>query len=149
MNKLTLQSDKFSKQMIVEEKNRILDYLLSGKVEPLRVHLYVKAVQKSLDELTKDPEYQRVVENEIATYGKDNHAFGARFEIRERKSYVFDDDRLKILEARIACLSAEKQAREAFLKTIKEPIIDTGSGEVINPPEIKVSSAIYITFDKE
>lgn len=113
--------------------------ILSGKYDPLQIEVYLKAIEEITKRLRSDKDIKDASITEAYKYKeKSFEVFGAKFTLREtgvKYDYANTGDvKWEQLDAQISDLSIKKKDREKFLKTLKEPVADTGEGYIINPP---------------
>jgi hypothetical protein len=141
---------RYSRQLIQGEASRLLHLVLSGKVEPIRVHLYIKAIEDAIKELKKSDKYNELLMESARNLGKDNHWYGARIETRTRTNWKYNDSKLNELEARKAEIDALIKARQKYLQSLKEVVMDPDTGEAVHPADgLGGTESVYVTFDKE
>jgi hypothetical protein len=133
----------------------VKDEILSGEYNPLDVIVQLRAAQKALEVLNFDPEIEDAVSKEYAKHGqktlKWNGADIVEKETGTRYDYSGCSD-AKLVELKQAeTLAAEaRKDREAFLKTLKEPVTlvdeSTGAIETVNPPVKMSKTSICVTL---
>lgn len=149
-SKLNVVVPRYSRELINSEASRLLHLVLTGQVEPFRVHLYVKAIEDAIKELKKSEKYNELLMESVHNLGKDNHWYGAKIETRTRTNWQYNDAKLNELEARKAEIDALIKARQKYLQTLKEVVIDPESGEAVYPADgLGGTESVYVTFDKE
>lgn len=140
-----------TKQEILTFSEKLKEELQSGYVNPLDLLRGQKAIEKVFANIKED--LTKATREEAEKYGKSFEYKGSKIELAEvgvkyDYSECGDYELNEILE-QIAKLEEKKKAREAFLKTLKEPMqIITKDGEPIEvyPPKKSSTSSIKITI---
>ncbi len=126
--------------------DKAIQELLEGKYYHLDIHARITMFEKLIDELKKHPDYKA---NLIAIVDTATTAFGFDFKTVEKKTYDFaacGDNEWDNLDLQIKRLTDRRKERENFLKTLKKPIADAESGDIINPPAFTTSE--YVKCEK-
>lgn len=145
--------------------NDLLNSIDSGSVDPLRVHLHLKAIEDiikqltSLDEKTnKNAEaakkYRAHLLGAAEKYGNKFQLFNAEFAIKETGSkYDFsqcNDNELSELHNQQEALTDKIKEREKFLKSVPVQGMDhvDSNGEVLTlyPPSKSSTTSIVVTL---
>lgn len=122
-------------------KGAIKDQILSGYLNPLEFYRQAKIVADVVEELKKDPDIFDAAWTEREKYGKGKAVInGATIDCQQRTTHNYklcnDPEYNRLYQA--------LKDREAFLKSLKEPItiVDTQTGETatIQPPTITISN---------
>lgn len=130
---------------IVEKKELVFkavkDQILQGYVNPLEFYRQAKVMEEVIDALKKDPDIFDCAYTEREKYGKEKPKInGATIDTQQRTNYDYKACNDPVWNR----LKEELSAREAFLKTIKEPLttVDTATGDTvtIQPPTLKISN---------
>ena len=143
-----------SKAGIASFVNQVVSEVEEGTYNPLQLKIFLKAIQKSCEEIENRTSSLSLTEAE--KYGEKSFQFmGATVEKCELGTkYNFStcgDHIWTSLEKEIKTLTEEKKKRETFLKTISKPMTvadEASGGELIDllPPIKSSTSGIKITI---
>ncbi|OLY92475.1 hypothetical protein SAMN05444008_102409 [Cnuella takakiae] len=118
---------------IADCKNQILE----GQVDFREALRRKKLMDMVLEQVFKDPEVKRHLEDEYAKHGQKKIMWhGAEISFSSRKSYTYDqcsDSELASLEATAKEADGKLKARQKFLQNLTKPMADPESGELIYP----------------
>lgn len=116
----------------------------NGYNEPLEVLKKIKILEEILKQ--SKSELSELFQDECDKYHeKTFDAHGCSFQKREIAKYDFSSDSEWIeLNNTKKTIEQDIKDREAFLRTIKEPVADTKTGEIINPIAKKIQSSIAV-----
>jgi hypothetical protein len=106
----------------------LLQPLRDGFKDPLEVHIQIKCLEDILTRLKDNKEYQELVQEAAAKYGKGKHdVHNATFEVKATAGkYDYSHD------AQWSRIKEDLKTREAFLKSLKEPLTTVDPyGEVV------------------
>lgn len=136
------ETSKVERQSFTEA---IVNNLMEGLADPLKVHLQVKCMEDIIKQITSNPVYRDLLVNEASRYGKNFEHHNAKFEIKETGvKYDYEscgDPILKDLEDELAILESKIKERQSFLKSIKGTIeILIGDELVTLYPPVKTST---------
>lgn len=136
------ETSKVERQSFTEA---IVNNLMEGLADPLKVHLQVKCMEDIIKQITSNPVYRDLLVNEASRYGKNFEHHNAKFEIKETGvKYDYEscgDPILKDLEDELALLESKIKERQSFLKSIKGTIeILIGDELVTLYPPVKTST---------
>jgi hypothetical protein len=128
--------------------SKVIDEVQSGARNPIEAYVLLNNLKTLAAELSKSDEFKEAVIRTMMYYDQYKTGFGD-FEISlsERKSYEFEtcrDSEWERLDAEIKSLNVLKKERESFLKTIKQPIGNIETGEVIHPPAYTSTEVITV-----
>jgi hypothetical protein len=128
--------------------SKVIDEVQSGARNPIEAYVLLNNLKTLAAELSKSDEFKEAVIRTMMYYDQYKTGFG-NFEISlsERKSYEFEtceDSEWERLDAEIKSLNVLKKERENFLKTIKQPIGNIETGEVIHPPAYTSTEVITV-----
>lgn len=145
------QTDKAQRFSFVRD---VINRILVGDADPIKVHLQVKAMEEIIKEITSDPQYRDALLDESTKHGKTFERYNGKFSIKETGTrYDYSqcgDDELNVLYLKKAELDAKIKAREAFLKTVPESGIDlvTEHGELIKvyPPAKSSTTTVTVSL---
>jgi len=131
--------------------NDLKDLILSNEVPVLEALARINAFKSALDKVLKDKEIDQCAVDEADKYGhKTFDDFGVSFQVKEtgvKYDYAnCGDIELNDLLLKQAELTAKIKAREGYLKKIKEPVPNTETGEMINPPAKSSKTKVCITL---
>lgn len=126
---------ELTKEQISNFVQQASEDAISGNYDLLKVYKSLTVIEKITEGIKKNVKFH--VLDEAASYGKTFDHAGARFEVKYRKSYDYSED------SEVQRLEAELKERKELLKSIKKPIADPESGEIIHPAQEKQTE--YIT----
>lgn len=140
-----------------DEINSFADKLLTqignGEIDPLKIHVQLKAVETVIKRVNDNTFYKTAIRNASEMYGGKNfEAFGAKVELAEvGTKYNFDNCGhvyYNDVIAKISELEKQKKEYETLLKAIKEatPMIFDGEGVNVYPPIKTSTSSIKVSF---
>ena len=145
------QTNKEQRQSFASQ---VIQSVTEGNVNPLNVHLQLKAMEDIIEIIKSDPKYKETVLTTAETNGKSFEYQNAKIDIREvGTKYDFskcNDSLYSELEAQQATLKDKIKQRADFLK--KAPIEGTNIvdmfGEVVTvyPPAKSSTTSIIVTF---
>ena len=136
-------------QMLAQSmKNGIIE----GEACPLLILKKIKALEKLLESVKKDPQVALLIEDEAEKYtAKTFNLHGAIFTRSERGTYEYSqcqDSVLKYWEIERDQLDAKITARKDYLKTLKEATPDMETGEILYPAAKSVKTIISVSLPK-
>lgn len=150
----TLTQFKTSKEGIEQFVNQVVNEVQDGTYNPLQLKIFLKAIQKSCEEIEK--KISDLCTAEADKYGQRSfEVMGAKVELAELGTkYDFskcNHPALPLLESNIKKMGDKKKEIETMLKTVKESMVicneDTGGESVeICPPTKSSISGIKITL---
>jgi hypothetical protein len=124
----------------------IVEAVLSGENNPLEVHAKIDAIEKIMKAVKANPDYKDCILEEAENYGeKTFETGGVKFTVANSTKYDYSKDEvwqaLKEIEDKAA---ADRKAREAILKALKEP---TAIDDIIAYPPVKsTSTGVRVTL---
>jgi hypothetical protein len=145
------QTDKAQRFSFVRD---VINRILVGDADPIKVHLQVKAMEEIIKEITSDPQYRDALLDESAKYGKSFERYNGKFSIKEtgtRYDYseCGDTELLELYEKK-AELDAKIKVREAFIKMLPGEGLDivTEHGELrkIYPPAKSSTTTVTVSL---
>lgn len=112
--------------------------ILSGKENPLKLEVQLKAMETLIKKLRSDNEVKDQMINEGMKYPeKSFEIFGAKFsKTTVGVKYDFDvcqDSEWQNIKEHAENYKAKLKEREDFLKTLKQPVVNPDTGEMIYP----------------
>jgi len=160
MNELTTTSILALFQTNKEERQSFALDLVSkieqGEVDPLKIHLQVKAMEDIIKLLNDNTIYKKSILDAAEKYGQKSFTFqNAKVEIKEvGTKYDFskcNDTEWDLYDQRLLSAKEDLKQRETFLKTIPVKgleIVDKVSGEMatIYPPSKSSTTSIAVTL---
>lgn len=146
------QTNKEQRQSFASQ---VIQSVTEGNVNPLNVHLQLKAMEDIIEIIKSDPKYKETVLTTAETNGKSFEYQNAKIDIREvGTKYDFskcNDSIYSELEAQQATLKDKIKQRADFLKNvpIEGAIItdeDTGETVKVFRPAKSSTTSIIVTF---
>jgi hypothetical protein len=130
---------------------KVKNEIISEQENPLKVLRQLKAIEKIVADLQKDPDIEELILDEAEKYGqKQIEEYGVTFEIREvGAKYDFEatgDSKWKELKEREKQIQEERKEREKALKAHNQEWVDADTGEVINPPVKSSKTKVTVKF---
>lgn len=131
-----------------EQRIRFIDLakneILAGDFEVAKIAVILKSAIETLSALYNDKDIKDEIINELR--GEKSRNFSTancELSISERKTYSFENDSEWVeLNNQIEVLKEKQKSREKLLKSLKEPLADVNTGEVINPAILKQATEI-------
>ncbi len=122
--------------------NEIVQQVVDGEIDPMGLHLQIKAIENILDGIKGSDAYKKAVISEAAKY-KNQSFKGAFIEVKTKTNYSFDQD-TKWKE-----LDQAKKAREKMLKGIGlgMTLADVDTGEVLTCPVSGQTEYVMVKFE--
>jgi hypothetical protein len=127
-----------SKEQIKNFIEKATNEALNGNYDILEVRKNIKILEDVAKGIKQAIE--PTVLDEAAKHGKTFNYCGVQFQTSIRNTYDYkscNDDKYNTLKT-------DLKARENFLKSMTEPVADTDTGEIINPPTYKSTESIKI-----
>jgi hypothetical protein len=133
----------------------VLAKLDEGIIDPLKVHLQVKAMESIIEGLTKSETYKSFVLDAAQNHGSKSFEFGnASIQIKEagtKYDYSLCGDLVyERLEKEAQEATEKLKARQKFLQTINGfiALLDEETGQVFNcyPPSKSSSTTVSVTL---
>lgn len=145
------QTDKAQRFSFVRD---VINRILVGDADPIKVHLQVKAMEEIIKEITSDPQYRDALLDESTKYGKTFERYNGKFSIKETGTrYDYSqcgDPQLAELYWQKAELDAKIKTREAFIKMLPIEGLDivTEDGELrkIYPPAKSSTTTVTVSL---
>lgn len=139
---------------------KVIETVESGEVDPLKIHLQLKATENIIDLLTdrKNPQakrFMRLVIDEAEKRGKSFELYNGKFELKQTGvKYDYSqcgDAELNDLVTQAKELEEKIKAKQEFLKTVPVkglPLIDETSGELVTvyPPLKSGTDSVAVTL---
>lgn len=144
-----IQSVELNKESINSTAKGIINSVREDGLNPLKVVVQLKALQKVADVVTADLTDLAIAECD--KYGKGEKVFGAKVEVKE-SGVKYDYSRSQTwlrLQAEIDNLKAKQKVIENAMKNAcaEVPFIDTDSGEIIDTSAPRTSkTCVVVTF---
>lgn len=124
----------------------------SGMYNALEVDIRLKGIEETIKAVRGHNLVKECVSDELGKYKeKTIEINGVKISKRESPRFDFvgcDDEQWESLKKQEAEVKAKIKERENFLKALKEPVADVDTGNIINPPVIKVVESVTITLAK-
>lgn len=132
-----------TKEKIAQIAHQISEPTLNGEEDPVEMYIKIRALQEILKQAEKNIKEVALVEAE--KYEKNASKFNISFEyMNGRRNWDYSSD------TRYNELRRDLKDRENFLKTLKEPVADPETGELIQPIIPKCSKdTIKIQFNNQ
>lgn len=141
-----------TKAEIADFSQRLITSIENGEIEPLKIHVQLKAIEKVIDTVNKSDSYKQSIRTASEMHGKSFNAYGAKVELAEVGT-KYDYSGCNHLEYTDLCneitlLEAKKKEYETLLKAIKQPtgMVVYGEAVEVNPPVKSSTSSIKVTF---
>lgn len=148
----TLTNLPTTKSQINDYVEAVKNDILSGYIKPEVAAITLKAFEEIVKGIRGDKEIKDFIQDACDLYAGKSFEFGdTKFTKSERPNYHFKVcESYRWLEASQALMKAKSdlKAVEDWLKTLKEPTVDTLTGEVVNPPIVERISVISIQLKK-
>ena len=149
-NQIVLSEDRFTKTLITKEASNFIETTLNGENDPLKAYFYLKALEETIKQIKANKDFDFSVKQEINKYSDaDSTTYGVKFQTVTRRSFSYDNQELKELEAKKAGIDAKMKAIQKYLQVIEEPTINSDTGELVQPAIVTTSEYIKSTFEKE
>lgn len=157
------ETDKSQRESFVAD---IVNRLENGDINPLKVHLQVKAMEEIIDRLTnttekgKQAEAAKKYRNLLLSEAEKQEAkkfslYNASFEIKEvGTKYNYSqcsDPELAELEAQMTAINEKLKERQKFLQTVPSkglPIVNEETGETytVYPPSKSSTTSVTVSL---
>ncbi len=115
--------------------NNVIGEVLEGNINPLELEMKLRALEDISKKIRADIRIKNAVYDEALNYNGQQY-LEHEIKITTRKTADYKEDEEWTL------LKAKVKAREVFLKSLKEPIIDKDTGEMIQPARYNVSEIV-------
>jgi hypothetical protein len=137
-----------TKEQIRSFVEAAINEVLSGDRNPLELDLRLKALEELVKNIRKDDKVKAAILNELNKYAERLVVYrGVHFQKKSLSKYDYtSDSRWCELDAEIKALSEKKKEREEFLRTLREPMADMETGEIIQPIYCKSEETYSVTF---
>lgn len=144
------ETNKAQRELFV---NQVVNNVLSGDTDVMKLHKQVKAMEEVVKEITSNKAYKSHLLECAMLHGKSFDYMGDEWSVRETGvTYDFDncDDKLlNEMNTKMEELMGAIKARQAWLKALPAEgatIVDEETGEVykLNPPIKKSTTAVTI-----
>ena len=117
--------------------NNVIGEVLEGNINPLELEMKLRALEDISKKIRADIRIKNAVYDEAMKHdGQQYMEHEVKITTRKNADYK-DDEEWTLLKAKV-------KAREVFLKSLKEPIIDKDTGEMIQPAKYRVSEIINL-----
>lgn len=146
------QTDKAQRQSFVSQ---IIEQVKEGEINPLNVHLQLKAMEEICKSISENKEYKDALLEMAGTHGKSFEYLNAKIDTREvGTKYDFskcNDNEQFILASKLEATKSELKAREDFLKKCPiegTQILDKDTAELITiyPPLKTSTTSLVVTL---
>lgn len=131
----------------------VVNRLVEGNADPIKVHLQVKAMEDMVKSLNDNKEYKSILLDAAEKNGKKFTAFNAEFNIREvGVKYDYSkcgDIELTLLQAELDVLNERIKAKQKFLQTVPQAGIEIlHEDELIKvyPPSKTSTTSVAVTL---
>ena len=132
MDELIKIDQAVTKETVINAAEYYIDKIVNGEVSPLAAHLQLKLLSDMIDIIKSNTDVMNAALNECDDYR--GQKFGGFYpKSQERKNYQFNDAKLDDLNKEADAVKEKIKERENFLKSVKEPVIDPNTGELIEP----------------
>lgn len=137
-----------SKVQVREFTQKVKEEVLSGDRDPLQFATLFKALEECVKTLRTDEEIREAILTEANKYpGKTFELHSAKFTIRESVTYDYSTDSTwNELNSKLNAIKAEMKDRETFLKSLKTPVADPETGEMINPVSKSSTTSVSVSL---
>lgn len=141
-----------SKQGVIDIARAIVEDVVENGANPLDYEPALKVLEDIRKEVKGSKKYLEQLEIETRKYEGEGKSFvynGVKFTVQERPTYdysVCEDETYKELLEQKERLDAKIKDREAFLKALKEPVVDMTYGNTIFPPAKKSKTVVAVTL---
>ena len=141
-----------SKQGVIDIARAIVEDVVENGANPLDYEPALKVLEDIRKEVKGSKKYLEQLEIETRKYEGEGKSFvynGVKFTVQERPTYdysVCEDETYKELLEQKERLDAKIKDREAFLKALKEPVVDMNYGNTIFPPAKKSKTVVAVTL---
>lgn len=146
-----LPSNKIEINNFVQQ---VKETALDGNIDLLKFAVQLRAVEETINLLRTDKDISSAICEEAEKYPEARKQerliySGAKLSIKMTGvKYEYDDVRLTELEERMNFFKKKIKDREIFLKTIKDPIADAKTGEMLKPPVKSGTEKVIVTLMK-
>ena len=123
--------------------DKVAEAIDEGRIDPLKLKIQLKAMEDIICRISDNERIKDAIATEAAKYGKGSHDFhNATFQLKATAGrYDYSADGVH------ANLKEQIKAREAFLKTLKEPLQQvTPDGEVVIIEPAKYTPGADVVF---
>lgn len=112
----------------------INEILMDGK-NAMEFDIRFKMLEDLIKLIRKDSRFKEAVIAELLKYPEKTVSFrGVDFTKKTTRTYFYEtDSKWTELKNQINELDEKRKDREAFLKTLKDPVVDPETGEFVNP----------------
>lgn len=133
---IIINENNITKAEIIAQAQAIIDKVIVGELDPLKVHVYAKAMKEAWELIAS--ETQGYALDEAEKYGKEGKVFGASFRLSstgDRYDYEADQTYRDLKEKL-------KQREELLKQAVKSRVVlvDDETGEQIPKVPVKSSS---------
>ena len=157
MNELTTVNILSLFETTKEQRKSFVDDLITkldnGEVDPLKVHLQLKAMEEIVKSCTADDNYRATLMSAANHHGRKFQMFNAEFLTKEvGVKYDFSrcgDDELTIMQIQADELAAKIKQRQDFLKSVPITGIDIRHGDelvTVYPPSKSSTTSVTVTL---
>ena len=115
--------------------NNVIGEVLEGNINPLELEMKLRALEDISKKIRADIRIKNAVYDEALNYNGQQY-MEHEVKITTRKTADYKDDEEWVL------LRAKVKSREMFLKSLKAPVLDKDTGEMIQPARYNVSEII-------
>lgn len=137
---------------IADYVEQVKNDILRGYVAPELSAVMLKSFEEIIKSLRSDKEIKEYIQDTADRYTEKTFEYGdAKFTKTERPNYNFKVcESHRWLEASQELMAAKSKLKgvEDWLKTIKEPTVDTITGEMVQPPAVEKTSVVSIQLKK-
>lgn len=146
------QTNKEQRKAFAEQ---VIESVVESQVQPLNIHLQIKAMEDIIDQIKSDPKYREALLNEAEKNGKKFSWQNSKIDIREvGTKYNFDNCNDPIyleMKSESTAINEKVKSRETFLKTVSPEgmtIVDESTGEAVTiyPPSKTSTTSVVVTL---
>jgi hypothetical protein len=137
---------------IREFASTLLQKIDDGEVDPLQIHVQLKAIEKIFKEVSESDGYKASVRNSAEAYGKEFERFGAKIKLAEAGvkydysecGHVYYEE----LCQKIETMTEKKKEYESDMKKIKvsKELFFYDKKHTVYPPKKSSTSTVNVSF---
>ena len=144
--------DLITKSMQKKIIGDIIEKVLNGEVDPLKLDIWLKAHEDIIKAIRKNEAIKEITLDEARKYGITFDVFGATVTITNRKKWTYyNDAELEGLEEKAESLNKKIKSRQRKLQVARQSIHgldDPETGKPLSAPDYKESTFLKIEFKK-
>ena len=137
---------------MIDIAHAIVEDVVENGANPLDYEPILKVLEDIRKEVKGNKRYLESLEMETNKYSGEGKSFlynGVKFTVQNRPTFDFsvcEDETYSELKEQKDILDAKIKDREAFLKALKEPVVDMNYGNTIFPPAKKSKTVVAVTL---